>query len=515
MKDLMPIHETTPDLVPCSVITGRPIFIHTTWRTSGTYLWAALRGRPDILGFYEPFHEILAELTPKIDQKVLADAGSLRHANVNQPYFDEYPTKRRGVRFYRRDFAYRNYFNQDAGQAARERRYVDYLIDTASASSKTAVLKFCRGAGRIDRLVRDHPGLHLYVVRDAARQWRSFLSSGHGYFRTALVGIFAMNPDAPLVQRLAPFLALPNYRTGRYIDGEYNFYNAFQSHLSDEQAEFLFRLYWYHALVMGAACADAVVDAGEIDRSAVLNNAEAEPLAELIKIWREDFRAGSAKLSATVTERSRRLDRLAQRLVCEAFGSYVARARSRIAELPAEARTCSPLEHVLELGEHDGREGTADNDRDWLGADWGLAPLSAFLSATWNNGRMPGVKSDIFVPADRFKLGSGRLGQDGCVDFGWHDQIPATPGNVVHGPYISLDAGSYVATIEGSILGRFVVDMKMDHAVRFRRATVSNGNQEVRFRLARPVTRFEFAIEATDQSRRLQFYRLRLRQVGA
>ena len=295
MDDLMLTLETTQDLGACEVITGRPLFIHTTWRTSGTYLWLALRRRPDVLGFYEPFHELLAELTPTIDQKTLAKAGSLRHTGVNRPYFDEYPKKRRGVRFYRGDFAYRNYFNDDAEQGARERRYVDYLIDTANASSKTAVLKFCRSAGRIDRLVCEHPGLHLYVVRDPVRQWRSFLSSGDGYFRTALIGLFAMNPDAPLVRRLAPCLALPNYRTGRYVDGEFNFYNALQSYLSDEQAEFLFRLYWYHALVMGIACADAVIDADEIDRSVVLNKDEAEPVAALIKIWRENFRRGPEK----------------------------------------------------------------------------------------------------------------------------------------------------------------------------------------------------------------------------
>ena len=77
----------------------------------------------------------------------------------------------------------------------------------------------------------------------------------------------------------------------------------------------------------------------------------------------------------------------------------------------------SPFDHFLELSEHDGKGDVTDEHRDWLGADWGLAPLSAFLGATWNNGRQAAGKLRYLCAADRFTCGRWSAMQ------GWLHQV--------------------------------------------------------------------------------------------
>src|SRR5262245_47471573 len=50
-----------------NAVAGKPricqaVFLHTGWRTAGTWLWSRFRARPDVMGFYEPLHERLDDL---------------------------------------------------------------------------------------------------------------------------------------------------------------------------------------------------------------------------------------------------------------------------------------------------------------------------------------------------------------------------------------------------------------------------------------------------------------------
>src|SRR6202000_2312616 len=84
------------------------VFLHTGWRSAGTWVWSRLRELDTVTGFYEPLSNVLADLS-------VADVGASRptltsgHPPLEQPYFDEYrpflQDGARGVNGYRRRFS--------------------------------------------------------------------------------------------------------------------------------------------------------------------------------------------------------------------------------------------------------------------------------------------------------------------------------------------------------------------------------------------------------------------------
>ena len=84
------------------------VFLHTGWRSAGTWVWSRLRELDSVTGFYEPLSNVLADLS-------LADVSASRptltsgHPPLDAPYFHEYrPFLREGVRGvdgYRRGFS--------------------------------------------------------------------------------------------------------------------------------------------------------------------------------------------------------------------------------------------------------------------------------------------------------------------------------------------------------------------------------------------------------------------------
>lgn len=159
--------------------SSAPVFVHSGWRCSSTYVWHRFRAVPEVLAYYEPWHEQLARLTPEWIERERPATSGLRHPSEGLPYLSEFTGLLRpegGVENFDTRLALDDYFlsadAEDPGHAA----YVETLIAAARDQDRTPVLACCRTLGRIGWLRRRFGGTHIVLIRDPVQQWRSFYS---------------------------------------------------------------------------------------------------------------------------------------------------------------------------------------------------------------------------------------------------------------------------------------------------------------------------------------------------
>jgi hypothetical protein len=159
--------------------SSAPIFVHSGWRCSSTYVWRRFRAVPEVMAYYEPWHEQLATLTPDRIARERPETSGLRHPTDGLPYLSEFSDLLRqegGVHGFETRLALDDYLlpadQDDPGQAA----YVEALIAAARRQDRTPVLACCRTLGRIGWLRRRFGGTHIVLIRDPVQQWRSFYS---------------------------------------------------------------------------------------------------------------------------------------------------------------------------------------------------------------------------------------------------------------------------------------------------------------------------------------------------
>jgi len=155
-----------------------PVFLHTGWRTAGTWLWSAFRSHKNVMGFYEPFNQSLATLTLRTLSSMRPGASRSRHPGRQRPYFEEFAplfsSRAPGVIGYRSEFAYDSFFMPADEKFPELGRYIESLLHLAHANEKTPVLKFCRSLGRVGWMRRNFPeAAHIFVMRDPCSQWMS------------------------------------------------------------------------------------------------------------------------------------------------------------------------------------------------------------------------------------------------------------------------------------------------------------------------------------------------------
>ncbi|KSB89010.1 hypothetical protein AS593_06210 [Caulobacter vibrioides] len=156
-----------------------PVFVHSGWRCSSTYVWSRFRALPGVRAYYEPWHEQLAILTPERIARETPRASGLRHPGDDLPYLAEFEGLLKpsgGVAGYERRFALDDYFLPAGRQDAAQTAYVAGLLAHAQAAGRTPVLACCRTLGRIDWLRRRFGGFHVVLIRDPLQQWLSFHS---------------------------------------------------------------------------------------------------------------------------------------------------------------------------------------------------------------------------------------------------------------------------------------------------------------------------------------------------
>ena len=89
------------------------VFLHTGWRTAGTWRWARFRALPWVEAYHEPLHENLDTLTAGYILRHRADTWASGHPALTLPYYHEYAPLLRstgGVEGFHAKFATEDFF---------------------------------------------------------------------------------------------------------------------------------------------------------------------------------------------------------------------------------------------------------------------------------------------------------------------------------------------------------------------------------------------------------------------
>ncbi len=192
------------------------VFLHTGWRSGGTWLWSQCRDKPGVRGFYEPLHEGIADLRAADIARLRPGAWRSSHGDT-APYFQEYSNLLhpggRGVLRYQRRFAFDGFFLDPEADDPELEAYLDGLLDSQAALGRVAVLKFCRSLGRVGWLERRFPdALHAVVLRRPLAQWNScrrlLQQKRNRYFTNAPILVLARNADHPWVKQVCDALGV-------------------------------------------------------------------------------------------------------------------------------------------------------------------------------------------------------------------------------------------------------------------------------------------------------------------
>jgi hypothetical protein len=181
----------------------RPIFLHGLWRSGSTYVWSRFRVAQGTLCYYEPLHDGLRRLTQERIWRDTPDAVQTnRHPAMTQPYFAEFAplVAGRGVRGYRRRFAYDRFAPPADREDPALQGYVRGLVDHARGQGRSAVLGFNRTGLRIAWLNQRFDACDIHIDRDPIDVFASYLSqlqSGTFYYFVKWMQIIGGNSSYP------------------------------------------------------------------------------------------------------------------------------------------------------------------------------------------------------------------------------------------------------------------------------------------------------------------------------
>ncbi len=167
------------------------IFLHSSFRTSSTWLWGRFRVLGGVTAYYEIFNEILATTTrSEITNKNYCSWPSKHPAGAS--YFLEFMpliADGGGVSGYNKDMAYAWFIPADGIQgkiSEAERAYIASLIAHADSLGRLPVLSCTRSLGRLPAIKSAFPGYHILIYRNLFRQWCSYTDQyargGTGFF---------------------------------------------------------------------------------------------------------------------------------------------------------------------------------------------------------------------------------------------------------------------------------------------------------------------------------------------
>jgi hypothetical protein len=190
----------------------RAVFLHTGWRTAGTWLWSRFRALPTVEAYCEPLNEQLHDLTEEQLASLVPDTWASNHPPLARPYYHEFTPLLQpggGVRGFHASFAADDFFAAEQPPALQT--YLASLIGHAAANSRHAVMKFCRSIGRIGWMHNAFPDVaHVTMLRNPATQFesarRQMLGHKSIYFLTMPLVILARNMQDPdVAEALALF----------------------------------------------------------------------------------------------------------------------------------------------------------------------------------------------------------------------------------------------------------------------------------------------------------------------
>jgi hypothetical protein len=170
------------------------VFLHSSFRTSSTWLWGKFRADPMRMCFYEVFQERLADLTLSACLTVGPDSWQSGHP-PGPPYLLEFIPLLRpdgGVNGYNESMAFETMIPEgglNGELTPEERSYLGSMIDLARVLRKQPVLSCTRSLGRAAALKRTFGGVHVLLWRNLHHQWLSYAHQqeiGNPYFMHSL-----------------------------------------------------------------------------------------------------------------------------------------------------------------------------------------------------------------------------------------------------------------------------------------------------------------------------------------
>ncbi|MGA7777604.1 MAG: hypothetical protein WCA85_07800 [Paraburkholderia sp.] len=289
------------------------VFLHTGYRTAGTWLWSCFRKLDTVTGYYEPLHEMLATIDAEKLASSTADSWHSGHPSLDMPYFQEFAHLLQpdgcagsaagvtgiaaGVPGYERRFAIDRFDGNVPDGAEHMVEYLRGLIRAAHQQGRVPVFKFCRSLGRLRWFRAAFPGAaHIVVEKNPISQWQScwqlYAAHRNPHFVAVPLAVLALNRDVPVVQQTMEALRIdlplaskapPGSRGSRgspdeslqtfesYID----FYKEHVQSIAPAQAYRGFLAHWLLTLRDAATQADAIFDCDLAARSpAYLESAE-------------------------------------------------------------------------------------------------------------------------------------------------------------------------------------------------------------------------------------------------
>lgn len=186
------------------------IFVHSSWRTSSTWLWTCFRRAVSTVSYCEIFNEVLATLDTANITKLSPAAWVSGHPE-GAPYFLEFLpllVSQGGVHKYQRSMAIEKFVpavGLDGDLSSEEVEYVGSLIDHARRLDKQPVLTETRTLGRFLALKRGFGGYHIFLHRNLLHQWASYTHhayAGNPYFLLTIKSIIEHNQHDPFLKNL-------------------------------------------------------------------------------------------------------------------------------------------------------------------------------------------------------------------------------------------------------------------------------------------------------------------------
>lgn len=197
-------------------VSGRspPVFVHSSFRTSSTWLWTRFRENKKAVAYCEIFHELLGTMT--VDGIRWLNPGNWpSHHPPTSPYFLEFfgliaPSG--GVRGFTPNMSFEQYLPAGgikADLSTNELEYVAGLISAAAPAEAAPILTDNRTMGRLVGLKRAFGGLHIFSYRNLFQQWNSYSDQhrmGNPYFIDTIQFTLQHARHDPYLDRLAHFL---------------------------------------------------------------------------------------------------------------------------------------------------------------------------------------------------------------------------------------------------------------------------------------------------------------------
>jgi hypothetical protein len=191
-----------------------PVFVHSGFRTSSTWLWVRLRSATGLKAYYEPYHSALCNMSVQDAQNY-----GPRDWQSNHPAFDAYFTEylsliqpEGGVPFLAQCMETDRFIPPDGTNGplpSDEIAYLQALIADAESSGQRPALCFTRSLGRAKAIRTALGGKHVLLHRNLFHQWCSFVeqaSKGNTYFLRMVARAILNNQHDPFLCSLSPLV---------------------------------------------------------------------------------------------------------------------------------------------------------------------------------------------------------------------------------------------------------------------------------------------------------------------